>query len=264
MLHPTRCRLAPRVLIVLVLLALANAWPARAADVVLYRLFLLDGATVVSYGDFARVAGTVVFSFPVAGIGSSSPTLRLVSLPESLVDWTRTDAYREAARAKQFAETRGEAEFSQLSTQVASTLNELAFTENPAQRLALAERARKTLAEWPAANFGYRAPDVAQLSGMFDEVISELRVAAGQSRFDVTLLANPASAAERADAAGADRTGQHRAGLCPQPRVTGRGAADIAAARHHECPGDVSGAGRVGGGAARPGRRRSRDGHPYR
>ena len=36
--------------------------------------------------------------------------------------------------------------------------------------------------------------DVAQLVGMLDEVISELRVAAGQSSFDVSLVANVAMA----------------------------------------------------------------------
>ena len=44
----------------------------------------------------------------------------------------------------------------------------------------MAQEARGNLARWPSQNFGYRAAEVAQLTGMLDEVISELRVAAGQ------------------------------------------------------------------------------------
>jgi hypothetical protein len=171
----------------------ALAAPLRASDVILYRLFMLDGTTAVSYGEYARVGGTVVFSLPLSGLDSETPQLQLVSLADSTVDWPRTEAYAEAARAKQFIDTRGEAEFSRLSDAVAGTLNQIAFTEAPAARLALADRARRLLADWPARNYGYRAKDVAELANMLDEVVSELRVAAGQSRFDVSLVANPSS-----------------------------------------------------------------------
>ena len=50
--------------------------------------------------------------------------------------------------------------------------------------------ARRMLADWPARNYAYRASDVAQLSALLDEVVSELRVAAGQSRFDLNLVAS--------------------------------------------------------------------------
>ena len=108
---------------------------------ILYRVFLLDGTTAVSYGEFARIAGNVVFSMPLGGLETDAPQLQLVSLAEGVVDWPRTEAYAEAARAKQFVETRGEAEFSRLSETVASALNQVAFTEDPAKRLAIADRA---------------------------------------------------------------------------------------------------------------------------
>ncbi len=92
-----------------------------------------------------------------AGLTTERPQLQLVSLPESAVDWPRTEAYAEAARARQFTETRGEADFSRLSEEVAATLSQIAFTEDPARRLAIADRARRTLADWPARNYGYRA-----------------------------------------------------------------------------------------------------------
>ena len=136
------------------LLCLMRAAPAMASDVVLYRIFLRDGSALVSYGEFARVGGQVVFSIPITGIESSSPQLQLVSLAESVIDWDRTDRYAEAARARQYSDTRGETEFAALSDQVAQTLSNVAKTEDPARRLALADRARQMLADWPSRNYG--------------------------------------------------------------------------------------------------------------
>jgi hypothetical protein len=159
-------------------------------EVILYRVFLLDGTNAVSYGEFARIAGNIVFSMPLGGLDTPAPQLQLVSLSESAVDWPRTEAYAEAARAKRFVETRAEAEFSRLSEAVATTLNQVALTKDPARRLAIADQARRMLADWPAHNYSYRSGDVAQLAALLDEVVSELRVAAGQSRFELNLVAN--------------------------------------------------------------------------
>jgi hypothetical protein len=167
----------------------AYADDAATDDVILYRVFLLDGTNAVSYGEFARIAGTVVFSMPLGGLGTDTPQLQLVSLSESVVDWPRTEAYAEAARAKRFGETRAEAEFSRLSEAVATTLNQVALTQDPVKRLAIADRARRMLGDWPSHNFAYRSADVAQLAALLDEVVSELRVAAGQSRFELNLVA---------------------------------------------------------------------------
>ena len=170
----------------------AAASPVFAADAVLYRIFLRDGGTVLSYGDFARVADRVVLSVPV-GAGES-PQLQLVSIPESSVDWTQTDRYADAVRARHYANSRGEEDFHLLSNDVARALNEVALTSDPARRVALADDARRKLAEWPASHYGYRARDVSQLSELLEEVVSELRVAAGQSRFDLKLVAPPVEA----------------------------------------------------------------------
>ena len=190
MFAPLRELTTRRACCVFLIWVFALAAPLRASDVILYRLFMIDGTSAVSYGEYARMAGTVVFSLPLSGLDSDTPQLQLVSLAESAVDWPRTDAYAEAARARHFIDTRAEAEFSRLSDSVAGTLNQIAFTEDPSARVALADRARRLLADWPARNYGYRANDVAELANMLDEVVSELRVAAGQSRFDVTLVAN--------------------------------------------------------------------------
>lgn len=170
-----------------VALVLAFALPAHAANAVLYRIFLRDGSSIVSYGDFARVGDRVVVSVPIGN--SDPPELQLVSIRENAVDWQLTDRYADAARAKQYAATRGEDDFNLLSNDVARALNEVALTDDPARRVALADQARQQLAEWPASHYGYRAADVAQLSALLDDVVSELRVAAGQSRFDLKLVA---------------------------------------------------------------------------
>src|SRR5262249_46575430 len=136
------------------------------------------------------IAGNVVFSVPLGGLETDAPRLQLVSLSESVVDWPRTEAYAEAARARRFIDTRAEEEFSRLSEAVATTLNQVALTKEPARRLAIADQARRMLADWPAHNYAYRAADVAQLASLLDEVVSELRVAAGQSRFELNLVAN--------------------------------------------------------------------------
>ena len=170
-------------------LMLATASRGDAAEAVLYRLFLMDGTTLISYGEFSRVADRVVFSIPL-GATAEAPALELVSIPQAAVDWERTDRYTEAVRARRYAETNGESDFAGLSIRVAEALNQIALTPDPRRRLAMAIEARGNLARWPAENFGFRAADVAQLVAMLDEVISELRVAAGQSSFDLTLVAN--------------------------------------------------------------------------
>ncbi|MEN3337645.1 MAG: hypothetical protein V7647_1321 [Acidobacteriota bacterium] len=152
----------------------------QPADTALYRIFLGDGATLVSYGEFARVGDRVVLSIPVGELtGAGAPNLQLVSIPQSAVDWDRTNRYSEAVRARRYAETRGEADFAILGARVVEALNQISSTDDPARRLAMAQEARQNLSRWPADNFGYRARDVAQLTGMLDDVISELRVAAG-------------------------------------------------------------------------------------
>ena len=188
-----RARRAGRQLVldvVAVVLALAACpAPALAAEALLYRIFLQDGSTLVSYGDFARVADRVVFSIPIGGLDTQSPALHLVSIAESSVDWERTDQYAQATRARHYAATQGEVDFDALSTEVARALHDVATTKDPARRLALATDARRKLGAWPADHHGYRAADVAQLTELLDDAVGELRVAAGLPRVDLTLVA---------------------------------------------------------------------------
>ena len=162
--------------------------PASADDVVLYRVFLTDGSALASYGEFARVADKVVFSMPLGGT-PSDPRLELVSVPASAVDWTATERYADAARAARYASTSGERDYAKLTTNIASALNQIASAANDAARLQLAEKTRILVTEWSRGSYGYRAYDVSQISAMLDELVSELRVANGQPRFELNLVA---------------------------------------------------------------------------
>lgn len=172
----------------------AAAQPPRAPETTLFRVFLRDGGVLVSYGEFAQVADRVVLSVPVGG-PDDNPVLHVLTVGQQDVDWERTNAYTRAVRAKHFAETRGEAEFAKLSHEVADMLNRIAFVGDAAVRLSLAESARRRLLEWPQQHYGYRADDVAQMGVWLDQVVSELRIAAGRSSFDLALVAGaPAGA----------------------------------------------------------------------
>lgn len=160
----------------------------RGADAVWYRVFLRDGGTIVSYGEFARVADRVVVSMPVGGT-EAEPVLHVVTLAEQDVDWERTNAYSQTARARRYAETRGEADYAQFSREVADTLNRIVFVDDPATRLALAESARRRLVEWPQQHYYYRAAEIADMAAWLDQVVMELRVVSGQSAFDLSLVA---------------------------------------------------------------------------
>lgn len=170
------------------LLALAVPGTSAAAEATLLRLFLADGTALVSYGEFARLDGRVVFSMPVGGT-SEAPRLQVVSIPDRAVDWPRTDRYAASARYQRYASTRGEADFAKLSTEVARVLNDVALTTDPHRALEIAEKARQTLADWPQAHYGYRQRDVREIVSLLDEAISDLRAAAGIGAFDLTLVA---------------------------------------------------------------------------
>jgi hypothetical protein len=161
---------------------------AQEGGAAYYRIFLTDGTTLTSYGDFARVGERVVFSLPVGEL-DGQPRLHLASIPADRVDWATTDRYRDATRAAQYAATQGDRDFAQLSSEVARILNDIALTPDPATRLALAGEARQRLAAWPAEHFGYRADEIRQILSLVDEVISDLRAASGASAFDIDLVA---------------------------------------------------------------------------
>jgi hypothetical protein len=172
---------------------LASAAPAFAESVTLFRVFLNDGTAIVSYGEYARVGDRVVFSMPVGSIdadGATDPSLHVVNLPMSAVNWTATEKYAESARHTHYMENNAESDYAALAGDVAATLNAIVLAKDTQARLKMAVDARRRLATWPRDHYGYRAADVAEMLGMLDEAISGLRLAAGETSFAIDLVAS--------------------------------------------------------------------------
>ena len=142
----------------------------------IFRIFLKDGVGLPSYGDYAVVGDRLVFTLAV---GRDVAHLQLMSLPAASVDLERTARYATSVRAAHYARTRGEADYVAMAAEVTQALDQLARVEDPAKRLALAEEARRRLLKWSRDNYSYRASNIRELAGLFDEVIAELRLAAG-------------------------------------------------------------------------------------
>src|SRR5687768_8472488 len=147
----------------LAIACLLGATDAVAADdATLLRLFLTDGTSVVSFGEYARVDDRVIFSMPAGG-AAAEPRLQAVTLPARVVDWPRTERYAATARYQRYAETRGDQDFLRLSNDVAAVLNEILLSRDRHQALEIATRARNTLADWPREHFGYRQREVTEI-----------------------------------------------------------------------------------------------------
>ena len=176
----------------LVLLAstTAGAQPIDAGS--MFRVFLTDGQAVPSYGESAVVGDRVIFTI-IVGDGSIRTTMQLVSLPVTAVDLFRTARYAESMRAARYAATSGEADYAAMTAEVERAVAQLTKITDPKRRLALAEEAKRRLLTWSQEHYSYRADDVHKLAGMFDEVIAELRAAAGESKFSFDLVAGSAA-----------------------------------------------------------------------
>ncbi|MEW5984022.1 MAG: hypothetical protein AB1806_16840 [Acidobacteriota bacterium] len=160
-----------------------------------FRLFLKDGTPIVTLGECTRAGGRVVFTLPVGLSDGPSPG-QLVSLPDHVIDWDRTTRYADAVRAKRYADTRGEAEFAALTSEVAQALADVAASLGPARRLAVAERLRSRVVEWPRRHYGYRAADVRELVFLVDETITGIRADLGEQSFTIDLVATTEAPSE--------------------------------------------------------------------
>ena len=160
-----------------------------AASRVLFRVFLSDGRVLSSYGEWSRIDDRVIFSMPTQ-LSRDPIELHLVTIASRHVDWPRTELYAESVRAAAYGASRGDADFNAFSSEVAKVLNDVAKIKDPASRLETAERARQKLADWPAAHYGYRNTEVRDALGVLDEVIAQMRVSAGMTRFDLSLSKN--------------------------------------------------------------------------
>src|SRR4029453_3305156 len=111
----------------------ATGVASAATEATLFRLFLVDGSSVVSYGEFARVDDHVIFSMVMGGSGE--PRLYAATLPASAVDWARTNQQTQSTRYQWYAATRGEDDFLRLSNDVAAVINQVLLTRDRDQAL---------------------------------------------------------------------------------------------------------------------------------
>lgn len=158
-----------------------------------FRVFLKDGTSLVSYGELARVNDRVVFSMPTTP-SADDPRLQLVNLAVHHVDWDRTTRYAESVRSARYMATQAEAHYAMLTAEIAQAINDVQSTDDPAIRLRIVERARRTLADWPASHFNYKQAEVTEMLGVLDEAIAELRAQAGIQRFDLSFVASVGTA----------------------------------------------------------------------
>ena len=172
---------------VFVLCCVSETQAQTAPDTTLYRVFLRDGSTILSYGEYARVADRLVMSLPVG------TALHMLSIPSETVDWERTDAYAESVRATRYATTHGENDLALLSEAVSRALSDITLVSDPNRKIAMAVEARKNVMKWAAEHFGYGADRVAQMAAVFDDVIAQAQQQTGAKNFDLSLVANMAA-----------------------------------------------------------------------
>ncbi|HSP91638.1 MAG TPA: hypothetical protein VLN08_12050, partial [Vicinamibacterales bacterium] len=152
--HPRPGRRAPclpAIVAAALALCLASAGPASGripGGAPSFRLFLTDGTPIVSFGEFARANGRVVFTIPI-GSPENPDKIQVVSLPDSAIDWDRTDRYTDAVRHQFYASTRGEEDYAALTGAVARALGDIAFAADASAKLAIAADIRRQLLEWP-------------------------------------------------------------------------------------------------------------------
>ncbi len=173
----------------------SGAVPVLSAQVVTpgatHRVFLTDGRALPSYGESIQVDDRLIFTLLVSGTAGRNE-LQLMSLPASAVDLERTTRYAAGMRAAHYAATRGEADYAAVTQEVQRAIEQLKGIEDPKRRLQVGEEAKRRLLNWSEEHYSYRAGNIRELVGLFDEVIAELRAAAGESQFSIDLRAGPA------------------------------------------------------------------------
>jgi hypothetical protein len=168
------------------------AWPASASTPAVsspvLRIFLKDGTPLVCYGEYTRTGDRVVFAVPL-GSAATPDALQVITLPADAIDWDKTTNYADTARYQRYAATRGDADYTALTAEVARALSEIALSLDPARKLAVARETRAMLVGWPRTHYGYRATEVRDLALVFDEAISSIQANLGVSTFHLDLVA---------------------------------------------------------------------------
>jgi hypothetical protein len=154
-----------------------------------FRVFLTDGRILHSYGECATLPEELVCVVKLGG-GAVGESHDVLTVPLVMVDEARTREYARALRAAQYAATRGEREYTEMTTELTRVMAEVEASTDTDRRLGIAVMARQRLAGWSAEHFDYKAAETRQLVAMLDEVIAELRIAAGDTKFAIDMAAN--------------------------------------------------------------------------
>lgn len=162
-----------------------------------FRLFLVDGTEVATHGEVARFEGQVIATVPVTASGSDVHRLQAVTIPDSDVDWARTDAYAATVRLAQYTAATAERDYAAFTEEIGQTLASVSSTPDPLARVTLVTRARDRLSAWPHDHYGYRQHDAQAMLTVLDEVLAGLRAAAGQQHFTLTLASGVVDAPAR-------------------------------------------------------------------
>ena len=169
----------------------------QAPSLEVFQVFLKDGRVLHSHGECATLPDDLVCVVRLEG-GQVDASHDVLTVPRELVDEERTGAYARAVRARAYGNSRGEREYAELTADLSRVLTELEQSDDRDRRLGIAQMARARIANWSDDHFGYKAAETSQLVALFDGVIAELRVAAGQTTFSLDLIANMAPAEEMA------------------------------------------------------------------
>jgi hypothetical protein len=154
-----------------------------------FRIFLTDGTVLHSHGECASLPDELVCLVKLGG-GDVPESFDVLTVPLTRVDQARTTDYARALRAAQYGVSRGEREYAALTEDLARSLAELEASTDKERRLGIAQMARQRLAGWSADHFGYKDDETRQLVALFDEVIAELRLAAGETKFSIDMVAS--------------------------------------------------------------------------
>lgn len=158
-----------------------------------FRVFLKDGRILNSYGECATLPDELVCVVKLGG-GAVAESHDVLTVPLALVDEPRTRDYARTLRALQYGVTRGEREYSEMTTELTRVMAEVEASTDRDRRLGIALMARQRLAGWSVEHFDFKAAETRQLVSILDEVIAELRIAAGDTKFSLDMVANLAPA----------------------------------------------------------------------
>jgi len=174
--------------------SIRSSWQSPTSPSAQSRVFLLDDRVLLTHGECAWLPQELVCVVKLGG-GDVAESFDVLTVPRALVNEARTAAYADVLRAAHYGATRGDREYAELTTELARVLAELERSTDRDRRLGIAQVARARLAGWSADHFGYKTEETRQLVALLDDVIAELRIAAGETTFSLDLVANLAPVA---------------------------------------------------------------------